>query len=153
MSDVERLSRHRSFGGWQHFFRHASHETRSDMRFSLYLPPQTERSRVPLLIYLAGLTCTEETFAIKAGAQRIAAELGLALLSPDTSPRVRLPGDDESWDFGLGAGFYVDASEAPWSAHYRMYSYVARELPALAVREFPVDGRVGLGASMGATAR
>lgn len=151
MKDVELISRHRSFGGWQHFFRHTSRETRSEMRFALYLPPQAERGRVPLLIYLAGLTCTEETFAIKAGAQRSAAELGLALLAPDTSPRVQLTGDDESWDFGLGAGFYVDAAEAPWSAHYRMYSYVARELPALAADRFPVDGsRLGLaGHSMG----
>ena len=103
-------------------------------------------------MYLAGLTCNEETFPIKAGAQRVAAELGLALLSPDTSPRgVRLPGDDEAWDFGLSAGFYLDATEAPWSAHYRMYSYVARELPDLVTSQFPVDGeRIGLmGHSMG----
>ena len=109
-------------------------------------------SGCPLLIYLAGLTCTEETFAIKAGAQRVAAELGLALLSPDTSPRgVRLPGDDEAYDFGLGAGFYVDATEAPWSAHYRMYSYVAQELPELVTDFFAVDSdRIGLfGHSMG----
>ena len=122
------------------------------MRFGLYLPPQAEHERVPLVMYLAGLTCNEETFPIKAGAQRVAAELGLALLSPDTSPRgVRLPGDDESYDFGLSAGFYLDATEAPWSAHYRMYSYVARELPDLVTSQFPVDAeRIGLmGHSMG----
>jgi S-formylglutathione hydrolase len=148
---MELISRHRSFGGWQHYFSHISRETRCEMRFSLFLPPEAEHVKVPLLIYLAGLTCNEETFAIKAGAQRVAAGLGLALLAPDTSPRVRLPGDDESWDFGLGAGFYLDATEAPWSAHYRMYSYVARELPALAAEQFPVAGdRVGLfGHSMG----
>ena len=146
------LSRYRSFDGWQQFFSHPSAETRSEMRFSLYLPPSAETERVPLLIYLAGLTCNEETFAIKAGAQRAASELGLALLSPDTSPRAaRFPGDDESYDFGVGAGFYLDATEAPWSANYRMGSYVAKELPALAAKSFPIDGtRIGLfGHSMG----
>ena len=131
MSAPENLilsNRFRCFDGWQHFYRHAARATACDMRFGLYLPPQAEHERVPLVIYLAGLTCNEETFPIKAGAQRVAAELGLALLSPDTSPRgVRLPGDDEAYDFGLSAGFYLDATEAPWSAHYRMYSYVARE--------------------------
>jgi S-formylglutathione hydrolase len=145
------VNRYRCFGGWQHFYRHHSRATGCEMRFSLYLPPDAEAGRVPLLVYLAGLTCTEETFAIKAGAQRVAAKLGLALLAPDTSPRVRLPGDDEHWDFGLGAGFYLDATEAPWSAHYRMGSYVADELPALAAATFPVDGgRMGIfGHSMG----
>ncbi len=95
---------------------------------------------MPVLYYLAGLTCTEETFMIKAGAQRVAAELGLALVAPDTSPRgVPLPGDSENWDFGVGAGFYVDATVEPWSRHYRMYSYVTRELPALVAANFPVD--------------
>ncbi len=99
------------------------------MRFAVYLPPQAERRRVPLLWYLAGLTCTEETFMIKAGAQRVAAELGLALVAPDTSPRgVALPGDSDAWDFGVAAGFYLDATEEPWSRHYRMYSYITREL-------------------------
>ncbi len=102
------------------------------MKFSVFVPPQAEERPVPVLYYLAGLTCTEETFMIKAGAQRMAAELGIMLVSPDTSPRkVRLPGDDAAWDFGLGAGFYVDATAAPWSQHYRLYSYVVRELPAL----------------------
>ena len=106
------------------------------MRCAVYEPPQAKHGRVPVLYYLAGLTCTEETFTIKAGAQRLAAEHGLLLVAPDTSPRVRLPGDDVGWDFGLGAGFYVDATQAPWSAHYRMYSYVTRELPALLKAEF-----------------
>jgi S-formylglutathione hydrolase len=98
----------------------------------VYLPPQAEERPVPVLYYLAGLTCTEETFMVKAGAQRVAAELGLMLVAPDTSPRkVRFEGDDASWDFGLGAGFYVDATQQPWSQNYRMYSYVTRELPEL----------------------
>jgi S-formylglutathione hydrolase len=131
------LSEHACFGGTQRFLAHESHECRTEMRVSVYEPPQARESRVPVLYYLAGLTCTEETFMIKAGAQRLAAELGLMLVAPDTSPRgPRLPGDDASWDFGLGAGFYVDATTAPWSAHYRMYSYVTRELPALIRSEF-----------------
>jgi S-formylglutathione hydrolase len=142
----------RCFDGEQRFYRHAAASTACEMRFGLYLPPEAQQARVPLVMYLAGLTCNEETFAIKAGAQRVAAELGLALLTPDTSPRgVRLPGDDEAWDFGLSAGFYVDATESPWSAHYRMYSYVARELPDLVCANFPIDAeRIGLmGHSMG----
>lgn len=138
----ERISRHGAFGGTVEFCRHAAVETGCDMRFAVFLPPQAERRQVPLLWYLAGLTCTEETFMIKAGAQRIAAELGLALAAPDTSPRnVPLPGDSENWDFGVGAGFYVDATREPWSRHYRMYSYVTRELPAVIEANFPVDAR------------
>lgn len=122
------------------------------MRFAVFLPPQAANGRVPVLYYLAGLTCTEETFMIKAGAQRVAAELGLAIVAPDTSPRgVPLSGDSDNWDFGIGAGFYLDATETPWSRHYRMYSYVARELPALIAADFPVDAnRQGIfGHSMG----
>ncbi|HEU4483963.1 MAG TPA: S-formylglutathione hydrolase [Povalibacter sp.] len=126
------VSSHRCFGGTQSFHSHESSECRTEMKFSVFVPPQAEERPVPVLYYLAGLTCTEETFMIKAGAQRMAAELGIMLVSPDTSPRkVRLPGDDAAWDFGLGAGFYVDATAAPWSQHYRLYSYVVRELPAL----------------------
>lgn len=125
------LSQHACFGGTQHFLAHASRECTSEMRVAVYEPPQARYGRVPVLYYLSGLTCTEETFAIKAGAQRLAAEFGLMIVAPDTSPRVRLPGDDASWDFGLAAGFYVDATLAPWAAHYRMYSYVTRELPEL----------------------
>ena len=136
MSTLQLISEHRCFGGTQRFYSHESRECATEMRFSVYLPPQIEQRDVPVLYYLAGLTCTEETFMIKAGAQRVAAELGLMLVAPDTSPRkVRMPGDDASWDFGLGAGFYVDATQAPWSSHYRMYSYVTRELPEL-VRTF-----------------
>lgn len=146
------ISAHACFGGTQRFLAHDSRECATEMRFAVYEPPQAARGRVPVLYYLAGLTCTEETFMTKAGAQRIAAELGLMLVAPDTSPRQpRLPGDDASWDFGLGAGFYVDATEAPWSAHYRMYSYVTRELPDLIAAQFPADGsRQGIfGHSMG----
>ncbi len=148
----ETLSRHNCFGGVVGFYRHDAAETSSPMRFSVYLPPQAERRKVPLLWYLAGLTCTEETFMIKAGAQRAASELGIALIAPDTSPRgMPLPGDSESWDFGVGAGFYVDATQAPWSRHYRMYSWITRELPMLVERHFPVDAtRQGIfGHSMG----
>jgi len=148
---MKTLSAHACFGGLQHFLAHDSRECAAEMRFAVYEPPQARLRRVPVLYYLAGLTCTEETFMIKSGAQRIAAELGLMLVAPDTSPRVRLPGDDASWDFGLGAGFYVDARQAPWSAHYRMYSYVTRELPELVAAQFPADAsRQGIfGHSMG----
>lgn len=130
MSAPTLISEHACFGGKQRFYSHESRECRTEMRFSVYLPPQAETRAAPVLYYLAGLTCTEETFMVKAGAQRVAAELGLILVSPDTSPRkARIPGDDANWDFGLGAGFYVDATREPWSQHYRMYSYVTRELP------------------------
>ena len=129
---IERIEHRACSGGWQDVYEHASSTLGCTMRFAVYLPPQAERRRVPVLWYLAGLTCTEETFMIKAGAQRIAAQLGLMLVAPDTSPRnARVPGDDASWDFGIGAGFYVDATQAPWSQHYRMYSYVTRELPEI----------------------
>ena len=148
----EIVSRHKAFGGMVGFYRHAAVETACAMRFAVFLPPQAERDRVPVLWYLAGLTCTEETFMIKAGAQRVAAELGLALVAPDTSPRgVPLPGDSDDWDFGVGAGFYVDATVTPWSRHYRMYSYIVRELAELIAAHFPVNPeRQGIfGHSMG----
>lgn len=142
MMSVREISRHRCFGGWQVFLSHASVECGVEMRFSVYLPPQAEGGKVPVLTYLAGLTCTEETFMIKTGAQRIAAELGLMLVAPDTSPRgTDFPGQADSWDFGLGAGFYVDATEAPWAKNWQMYSYVNRELPALIAGNFPADPR------------
>jgi S-formylglutathione hydrolase len=148
----EQVSKHAAFGGTVSFHRHDAAETGCAMRFAVYLPPQAERRRVPVLWYLAGLTCTEETFMVKAGAQRVAAELGIALVAPDTSPRgVPLPGDSDSWDFGVAAGFYLDATEQPWSRHYRMYSYVTRELAGLVETGFPVDpSRQGIfGHSMG----
>jgi S-formylglutathione hydrolase len=126
------LSQHLAFGGTQLFYAHESRTCATEMRFSVYRPPQAAQRAVPVLYYLAGLTCSEETFMIKAGAQRLAAELGVMLVAPDTSPRkARVPGDDASWDFGLAAGFYVDATQTPWSQHYRMYSYVTDELPEI----------------------
>ncbi|RZL86937.1 MAG: S-formylglutathione hydrolase [Variovorax sp.] len=146
------LSEHRCFGGVQRFHEHDSHEIGLPMRFSVFLPPQAARGQVPALIYLAGLTCNEETFMVKAGAQRLAAELGLALIAPDTSPRgAGAPGESDSWDFGVGAGFYLDATEAPWAAHWRMESYLVAELLPLLGARLPVDlQKLGLfGHSMG----
>jgi len=136
----ERLSSSRAFDGEQAVYRHDSEATRSPMRFGVYLPPQAAHGRVPAVFWLSGLTCTEENFIAKAGAQRVAAELGLALVVSDTSPRgLDIPGDRDAWDFGEGAGFYVDATVAPWSDNYRMYSYVSAELPALVASHFPID--------------
>jgi S-formylglutathione hydrolase len=146
-------SEQRAWDGRQGFYEHDSALCGGKMRFSVYQPPAAlSGKRVPVLYYLAGLTCSEETFMIKAGAQRTAAALDLMLVTCDTSPRTaRFPGDDASWDFGQGAGFYVDATQAPWSGAYRMRSYVTRELRALVEREFPVrDGARGIfGHSMG----
>ncbi len=149
---METLSQHRCFGGTQGFYRHASATIGLPMRFSVYQPPQAQHGPVPVLFYLAGLTCTEETFMIKAGAQRFAARHGIMLVAPDTSPRgAGIDGETDSWDFGVGASFYVDATEAPWSGHYRMYSYVAHELRELVLAQFPARAdRVGIfGHSMG----
>src|SRR5215471_1074408 len=151
-SGLETISQHQCFGGTVGFYRHASKAIGAPMRFSVFVPKQGSGHRVPVLYYLAGLTCTEETFMIKAGAQRVAAELGIALVAPDTSPRgVKLPGDSDSWDFGVGAGFYVDATVEPWSRHYRMYTYVTQELRALIESQFPANpSRTGIfGHSMG----
>ena len=148
----EPLSAHASFGGVQHFYRHASAETGTPMRFALYLPPQAAQGKVPLLVYLAGLTCTEETFATKAGAQRLAAELGLALLMPDTSPRgAGVAGEAEAWDFGVGAGFYLDATQPPWATNWRMESYLLKELLPQVWAQAPVrQSHTGIfGHSMG----
>lgn len=149
---LKTISEHRCFDGIQGYYAHASTEIGLDMRFAVFQPPQARTGPVPVVYYLAGLTCTEETFVIKAGAQRIAAELGLMLVAPDTSPRgANVPGEADSWDFGVGAGFYVDATAEPWSKHYRMYSYVTRELPAVIAAAFPADvQRQGIfGHSMG----
>ncbi len=139
------------FGGTLGFYAHASRCTQTEMRIGVYVPPHPPGARMPALYFLAGLACTEETFAIKAGAQRGAARHGLVLITMDTSPRgLDLPGESEHWDFGVGAGFYVDATVAPWASNYRMYSYVSEELPALIEAEFPVDERRGIfGHSMG----
>jgi S-formylglutathione hydrolase len=151
--NLDLLSEHACFGGVQRFYQYDSAAIGLPMRFSVYLPPghAAEAARLPVLFYLAGLTCTEETFMIKAGAQRVAAELGMILVTPDTSPRgAAVPGESDSWDFGLGAGFYVDATVAPWSRHYRMYSHIL-ELRELVLAKLPADAdRVGIfGHSMG----
>jgi S-formylglutathione hydrolase len=150
---VTTRSTHRCFDGEQGFYEHTSVACAGPMRFAVYMPPAASAgTRVPALYYLAGLTCTEETFVIKAGAQRLAAELGLALVTCDTSPRsARFPGDDERWDFGQGAGFYIDATEQPWASAYRMRTYVTDELIAAVEATFPVrtDRRGIFGHSMG----
>jgi S-formylglutathione hydrolase len=149
---MKSLNRTKCFGGNLEFFDHVSEQTGTPMRFAVFLPPQSQSQKVPALFWLSGLTCTEENFMQKAGAQRVAAELGLALIAPDTSPRgANLPGESESWDFGLGAGFYVNATQAPWSKHYRMYDYVLVELRELILKNFPIDSaRLGIsGHSMG----
>jgi S-formylglutathione hydrolase len=140
MSALSVRSEQRAFDGVQGFYEHESQVAGGPMRFAVYQPPAAvQGAKVPVLYYLAGLTCTEETFVIKAGAQRMASQLGLMLVSCDTSPRaVRLPGDDASWDFGQGAGFYLDATETPWSSAYRMRSYLTCELRELVERNFPV---------------
>ena len=150
---IETLSEHGAFGGKVGFYRHPSTVNQCDMRFSVFVPPQAGDQPVPVLYYLAGLTCTEETFMIKGGAQQLASELGLMLVAPDTSPRGEdVPDDpDGAYDFGVGAGFYLNATVAPWSQHYHMYDYVTGELPALLANEFPMDvDRQGItGHSMG----
>ena len=152
-SALETLSEHAAFGGVQGYYRHHSDAIGLPMRFGVYRPPQAlAGAEVPALVWLAGLTCTEETFAIKAGAQRVAAELGLMLVTPDTSPRdTGVAGADDSWDFGHGAGFYLDATQAPWAPRWRMESYVTRDLPAALAAGFAWRrDRLGLfGHSMG----
>ena len=150
---LDLLSAHACFGGAQRVYQHASREIGLPMKFSVYLPPQAlQGAKRPVLVYLAGLTCNEDTFMTKAGAQRLAAELGLILVAPDTSPRgAKVPGEADAWDFGVGAGFYLDATQAPWATHWRMESYLTRELLPLLGEHLPVDlERVGIfGHSMG----
>lgn len=152
MSVIETISEQSSFGGVQGVYSHSSAQTGTSMRFSLFQPPQTKTDRVPVLWFLSGLTCTEENFTVKAGAQKYATEHGLMLVIPDTSPRgLDLPREHDEYDFGSAAGFYLDATEKPWSNHYRMYSYVTCELPELIFSKFPGDNsRQGIfGHSMG----
>lgn len=150
---LENLSSQKSFGGWHKRYRHTSKALGCDMTFAVYLPPQAEHGhRLPVLYWLSGLTCTDENFMQKAGAQRLAAELGLILVAPDTSPRgEQVPDDPEgAWDFGLGAGFYLNATQQPWARHYRMYDYVVDELPVLVEAHFPASDRRAIsGHSMG----
>ena len=156
LHNLKTLSSHRCFGGTVSFLEHDSREIGLPMRFSVFMPPQAEGGTpVPALLYLAGLTCTEETFMIKAGAQRLAAEAGLALIAPDTSPRgpaaTSVPGATANWDFGIGAGFYLDATQAPWSTHWRMESWLMAELLPGLPAHFALDAsRIGIfGHSMG----
>ena len=149
---VETLGEHACFGGVQGFYKHASAATGTPMRCGVFVPPQASLRPVPVLIYLAGLTCNEETFAVKAGAQRHAAEHGLMLVTPDTSPRdTGVDGADKSWDFGVAAGFYLDATQAPWAAHWQMERYLTQELPEIINARFNTrPDRTGVfGHSMG----
>lgn len=150
---LEIVSSNKSFGGWHKRYRHRSSSLNCDMVFAVYLPPQAEQgAKLPVLYWLSGLTCTDENFMQKAGAQRMAAELGLIIVAPDTSPRGEGVADDANgaYDFGLGAGFYVNATQEPFARHYRMYDYVVQELPALIEANFPVSDRRGIaGHSMG----
>jgi S-formylglutathione hydrolase len=133
---MELISSNKCCGGWQQRLRHRSEALDCEMVFSVFLPPQAEREPVPVLYWLSGLTCNDQNFVTKAGAQRYAAEHGIAIVAPDTSPRGEGVADDASWDLGQGAGFYVNATREPWRAHFRMYDYIVAELPALLRRQF-----------------
>jgi S-formylglutathione hydrolase len=148
---IKNLSANKSFGGWHKQYSHQSSVLHCAMRFAIYLPPQAANGeKVPVLYWLSGLTCSDENFMQKAGAQRIAAELGIAIVAPDTSPRGDDVANDDGYDLGQGAGFYVNATEAPWNRHYQMYDYVLNELPQLIEASFPVsDKRAIAGHSMG----
>ncbi|MDY4379592.1 S-formylglutathione hydrolase [Pectobacterium brasiliense] len=149
-SSLELLEEHRMFGGWQQRYRHVSETLNTAMTFSIYLPPTQDDIPPPVLYWLSGLTCNDENFTTKAGAQRVASELGLVLVMPDTSPRGDGVADDAGYDLGQGAGFYVNATQAPWAAHYRMYDYISSELPALIQQHFNVNRRQSIsGHSMG----
>lgn len=152
MTSIKLISEYKSFEGKLGFYSHASSSCNGEMRFAVYQPPQAAEKPVPVLYFLSGLTCTQENFMVKAGAQRYAAEYGLMLVAPDTSPRnTGILGEDDEWDFGTGAGFYVDATAEPWRSHYQMYSYIVQELPALIAANFPIqpDKQGIFGHSMG----
>lgn len=147
---MQRLEHRACFGGWQDVYRHDSSALGCAMNFAVYLPPQAEKQRLPVLYWLSGLTCTEQNFIAKAGAQRYAAEHGVIVVAPDTSPRGEGVADDPAYDLGQGAGFYLNATEQPWAAHYRMRDYVVDELPALVEASFPASEARGIsGHSMG----
>lgn len=150
---LENVSSQKSFGGWNKRYKHRSETLGCDMHFAVYLPPQAEQgAKLPVLYWLSGLTCTDENFMQKAGAHKLAAELGLIIVAPDTSPRgPDVAGDPEgAWDFGLGAGFYLNATQQPWARNYRMHDYVVQELPALVEAHFPASDRRSVsGHSMG----
>ena len=147
---MELLEEHRCFEGWQQRWRHDSTTLNCAMTFSIFLPPPRESTPPPVLYWLSGLTCTDENFATKAGAQRVAAEIGIVLVMPDTSPRGDKVADAESYDLGKGAGFYLNATQSPWAEHYRMYDYISDELPKLVQEHFNVADRAAIsGHSMG----
>ncbi|KAK2187641.1 hypothetical protein NP493_159g03026 [Ridgeia piscesae] len=159
-AELTEVTATKCFEGWQKIFSHKSDELKCAMRFGIYLPPQSEKEKVPVLYWLSGLTCTEENFVTKAGAQRYAADHGVAIVTPDTSPRgCNIKGEDDSWDFGTGAGFYLDATQDDWKTNYRMYSYITKEvsykeqckLPEVIQANFPVlaNKQSILGHSMG----
>lgn len=148
---IENLTINKSFGGWHKQYSHHSTTLNCKMQFAIYLPPQASNgNKIPVLYWLSGLTCTDENFMQKSGALRIAAELGIAIVAPDTSPRGAEVADDEGYDLGQGAGFYVNATQAPWNRHYQMYDYVVQELPKLIESTFPVSSKPAIaGHSMG----
>lgn len=147
---MERIERHACFGGWQDVYQHQSTVLGCEMKFAVYLPPQAKTAPCPVIYWLSGLTCNEQNFITKAGAQQFAAEYGVILIAPDTSPRGAEVADDEAYDLGQGAGFYVNAQQAPWRNHYKMYDYIVSELPALVETHLPVtDKRSIFGHSMG----
>jgi S-formylglutathione hydrolase len=148
---LENIATHKSFGGWNKQYTHPSATLNCSMQFTIYLPPQASPSNpVPVLYWLSGLTCNDENFIHKAGAQRLAAKLGMAIVAPDTSPRGDDVSDDDGYDLGKGAGFYVNATQAPWNRHYKMYDYIVSELPELIEKHFPVNTKRAIsGHSMG----
>lgn len=147
---MERIERHACFGGWQEVWQHESASLGCTVNFGVYLPPAAAERKCPVLYWLSGLTCNEQNFITKAGAQQYAAEHGLILVAPDTSPRGDAVANDETYDLGQGAGFYVNATQQPWAAHYRMYDYVLEELPQLVEQHFPATDARGIsGHSMG----
>lgn len=138
-TELTLVSHYRSFGGWQFVYRHYSAVLNCEMNFGVYLPPQAETYPCPVLYWLSGLTCTEQNFITKAGSQQFAAQYGFIVIAPDTSPRgCHLPGEEESWDLGTGAGFYLNATQDPWNQHYRMYDYIVSELPDAIAANFPI---------------
>lgn len=148
--NLERIEHRACYGGWQDVYRHDSAVLGCAMNVAVYLPPQAEKERLPVLYWLSGLTCTEQNFIAKAGAQRYTAEHGVIVVAPDTSPRGEGMADDPAYDLGQGAGFYLNATEQPWAAHYRMHDYVVDELPTLVEASFPTNGVRGIsGHSMG----
>lgn len=145
-----RIEHRASFGGWQSVWRHDAHTLQCEMNFAIFVPDHEDGAKLPVIYWLSGLTCTEQNFIIKAGAQRYAAEHGVIVVAPDTSPRGADVPDDPAYDLGQGAGFYLNATQAPWRTHYRMYDYIVTELPALIEQHFPAsDKRSIMGHSMG----